>query len=74
MIVDLDTRKMVFKKDDLMISNGKKLIVISKAEFLKPVYAEIKELKGTINLMEQAIKVEQNKRSKFVKAFKGGSK
>lgn len=64
MDINIDTRKMKFKKDDILIYDGDRFTVISKKDLLAPLYKEIK-------LLRQDIEIEQNKRKKFVKHFKG---
>ena len=55
MNIDIDTRKMDFKKDDILIFDGKKFSKISKKDLLKPLYDEIKVLKKDKDIYEKVL-------------------
>ena len=52
MVIDIDTRKMKFKKDDILIFGDNKFTTISKKDLLKPLYDEIKKDKKRITDLE----------------------
>jgi len=45
MNIDIDTRKLNFKKDYILIFNGKQWANINKKYLLKPLYDEIEQMK-----------------------------
>ena len=55
MNIDIDTRKMDFKKDDLLIYDGKQFKKISKKELLKPLNDEIENIKKEKDIYENIL-------------------
>ena len=52
MIMDFDTRKLKLKKDELLMSNGKKVSAISKEDLLKELYQLCKDLDQRVKNLE----------------------
>lgn len=71
MLIDIDTRKMDFKKDDMLIFDGEKMIIISKNDLLKDLRNEIKLLKQTNESQDIIIKNFEDKMVKFLKIVGG---
>ena len=55
MLIDINTKDLLLKKDDLMIYDGKLLVAISKDELLKSIVEEMKKDKKRISDLERDI-------------------
>ena len=68
MIIEIDTRKMKFKEDDMLIyGSDKKFTIINKKDLLAPLYKKIDKLQKDMEIKDKelAIKFEEFKVEKI---------